>query len=278
MEEWFYTEKGETHGPYNENDFKDLFLSSKLLKSTYIWKKGFKDWEFAYKTDFYKKLNITQNKSNDLIPEISHFSKVTKRTKLFLYLNLTIAFILIISTYYENKLISDIKNGNYESIEIINKYAEDNDQRQSYIKICHLICLIISGILSLNWIYTANKNLQNHFNNMKYTPGWSVGWYFIPFFNLWKPFKAMKEIYEKSHNLNKISVIPLSVLRVWWFLWIFNSFLNILINKLPYDLNKINDLLKYNSINMFEIGIYIILIYVFVNLINKIFEMQKSYI
>ena len=31
-----------------------------------------------------------------------------------------------------------------------------------------------------------------------FTPGWSVGWFFVPIMNPWKPFQAMREIWQAS--------------------------------------------------------------------------------
>jgi hypothetical protein len=56
---------------------------------------------------------------------------------------------------------------------------------------------------------------------MSFTPGWSVGWYFIPIACLFKPYQAMKEIWEISHkNQSGTS----STLGLWWALWLISNF------------------------------------------------------
>ncbi len=57
---------------------------------------------------------------------------------------------------------------------------------------------------------------------MIFTPGWSVGWYFIPVANLWKPYQVMKEIWNVSH---KCLATGHSVLGWWWALWLLSNFL-----------------------------------------------------
>jgi hypothetical protein len=33
---------------------------------------------------------------------------------------------------------------------------------------------------------------------MEFTPGWAVGWFFVPIANLFKPYEAVREIYQAS--------------------------------------------------------------------------------
>jgi hypothetical protein len=73
------------------------------------------------------------------------------------------------------------------------------------------------------WIYRANKNLGTlSGEQMRFTPGWSVGWYFIPIANLYKPYQAMKEIWRVSHK-NKPAGYAL--VRWGWCLFIVSDLL-----------------------------------------------------
>jgi hypothetical protein len=82
---------------------------------------------------------------------------------------------------------------------------------------------IFLGVTFLRWIYRANKNLHVLSSEpMTFTPGWSVGWYFIPIANLYKPYQAMKEIWSVAH---RGAVGSGSLLGWWWTLWIVSNFL-----------------------------------------------------
>ena len=49
----------------------------------------------------------------------------------------------------------------------------------------YLITVIIFGM----WIYRAAANIVSAgTDGFSYSPGWAVGWYFIPFANFFKPF------------------------------------------------------------------------------------------
>ena len=59
----------------------------------------------------------------------------------------------------------------------------------------HLTC----GVLLLVWIYLANKNVRAlGARGMAHTPGWCVGWFFVPIANLFMPYQAIREIHQAS--------------------------------------------------------------------------------
>ena len=75
--------------------------------------------------------------------------------------------------------------------------------------------MIVFGV----WLYRMTFNLrQLSPKPMEMTPGWMVGWYFIPFANLIKPFQGMKELWQVSHRDWEANP---DILRWWWGFWIF---------------------------------------------------------
>jgi len=82
-----------------------------------------------------------------------------------------------------------------------------------------------TAILVLSWIYRANHNArQLGAADMRFTPGWAVGWYFIPIAWFWMPYLAMREIWRASVNPSDWGAAPVSpLLRWWWSLWIVGS-------------------------------------------------------
>jgi len=82
-----------------------------------------------------------------------------------------------------------------------------------------------TAILVLSWIYRANRNArQLGAADRRFTPGWAVGWYFIPIAWFWMPYLAMREIWRASVNPSDWGAAPVSpLLRWWWSLWIVGS-------------------------------------------------------
>ena len=91
----------------------------------------------------------------------------------------------------------------------------------------HTVIFIISVIVVCMWIHRAHANLHDYgFEGLEFTPGWAVGWYFIPLANLFKPFQAMKELYNTSFGADdRFSGDAPGNLGVWWGAWIIGNIL-----------------------------------------------------
>lgn len=89
------------------------------------------------------------------------------------------------------------------------------------------VALIVSVVLVARWIYLVTANAHVLSEEMTITPGWSVGWYFVPIANLFKPFQAMKETWMASHYRGgRYSEPTPSLLGWWWGLWLATNLLS----------------------------------------------------
>lgn len=86
--------------------------------------------------------------------------------------------------------------------------------------------LVASVILVSMWTYRAMKNLHIvRAAAATMSPGWAVGWYFIPFANLWKPFEGMLQIWRESHRLAGKPEKVAAFVGWWWATWLVSNFL-----------------------------------------------------
>jgi hypothetical protein len=129
---------------------------------------------------------------------------------------------------------------------------------------------IFLGITFLRWIYRANANLHALSSQpMTFTPGWSVGWYFIPIMNLFKPYQSMKEIWHVAHGTSEHDDVD-PILAWWWILWLGSQFIGRIALKLGF---KAEDAASYTNsalADLFSDGIHIPLNIVAVILISRI--------
>ncbi|ESQ87696.1 hypothetical protein ABAC460_18660 [Asticcacaulis sp. AC460] len=74
-----------------------------------------------------------------------------------------------------------------------------------------------AGIVTLIWLYGAARNARSMKPNLDLTPGWAVGWYFIPIANLFKPFTTLCLIWDASRapGTKPASAMPIAA---WWWL------------------------------------------------------------
>lgn len=99
------------------------------------------------------------------------------------------------------------------------------------IGILQIPLFILTVIFFLIWEHRAFSNLSAlKARHLEFTPGWAVGWWFIPFANLVKPFQAMRELYNESDPdfdpnlgfLSTSSTAP-SMMGFWWAFWIIGN-------------------------------------------------------
>ena len=138
--------------------------------------------------------------------------------------------------------------------------------------IINLIVSIVLGVMILIWIYRANYNArQIGAAEMVFTPGWSIGWYFIPIAHLWKPYQAMKEIWKASSNPQSWHSQPTpALLPWWWFLWIIS-------NHLGWMWLKVDEPISVNLVDQGFFACGIALSFILISIVKKIYKMQMSH-
>lgn len=84
------------------------------------------------------------------------------------------------------------------------------------------VTFFVSIVCVGRWIYRAHANLADAgVDGLGVTPGWAVGWYFVPLANLVMPFQAMRELWTASHaELDPFSSPAPGLVKAWWAAWI----------------------------------------------------------
>lgn len=153
---------------------------------------------------------------------VSDITVLTKWVIWLLYTTIASAAIALISDAVERQLLDDFASGIYTSRVAAVAAGEASDTRQRIIGVIQFVLYVSTAILFLTWIYRANASArQLGAVGMRYTPGWCVGWYFVPIANLWKPFGAMRELWRASSGaMNWQAESTPAQLGWWWFFWI----------------------------------------------------------
>lgn len=130
----------------------------------------------------------------------------------------------IVSDALEIELLRIIGSGQYVPEAVL--YANDN--RQMAIYTVYTLAALAAAILLFTWLHKAYANLhQSGTSDLRFTPGWAIGWFFIPLANLFKPYQAVSDLWKASRwgpssswvaswrDLPGSPVVPL-----WWGLWL----------------------------------------------------------
>ncbi|WP_028865988.1 DUF4328 domain-containing protein [Psychromonas aquimarina] len=209
--------------------------------------------------------------------EFKHSQKLTIWIRYVLYAQIVTAVLAIIFGTVEYQLLSAFQDGLYTSLEQAFAAGETAINILQGVGILSLIVFIGSALLIVQWIYRANYNVrQLGAENMTYTPAWSIAYFFIPVFNLWKPYQAMKELWQASANpqdcsSNKVSI----VVPIWWALWLTSNMLGQSIFRLSAETQTLPELLNLNMLSQVSNVLDIPLAIVTLLLLNSIESMQN---
>lgn len=133
-----------------------------------------------------------------------------------------------------------------------------------------LICMVTVG----RWIYVASSNAHQLRDDLSISPGWAVGWYFVPIMNLFKPLQAMKEIWSASDELDGYDRqgTP-AIIGWWWGLWIASNILG----NISFRMSMANaDPQMIASIELLTAAINAPLCLSLITLMRKIADAQES--
>lgn len=205
---------------------------------------------------------------------------LTKSVKLFLVLEILLALIGIGLNFTEYELLSTMQSGTFDSIEQIQVDAEASDTRQMIVGIVSIGVAITSFIVFLVWIHRSNYNArQLGATDMEITPGWSVGWFFIPIANLWKPYQAMQEIWRGSHSPTNFQAARAGgIVSLWWGLWLMSSFLGRVVFRLSMSAEEIPELINVNLLSQAtEVAAIVVNVVTFA-LVARIYSAQSSHV
>jgi hypothetical protein len=154
--------------------------------------------------------------------------------------------------------------------------AETSDQRQAMLGGAQIIVFVATGFFCLRWIHRMCHNARVRARYMQYTPGWSIGWYFIPIAYWWKPYQAMKEIWQESYEqAGPRGVEAGAVLGWWWALWIIANLLSNTSFRISLRASTIDALLTSNSMALMSDLLQVPLNLVFIMMVRRLTSMQE---
>ncbi|MES2593334.1 MAG: DUF4328 domain-containing protein [Bacteroidota bacterium] len=176
------------------------------------------------------------------------------------------------------QLLTDAKNG----IAITQDAVNANQMHQKIISILNVVLLLTSSVVFLMWVYRAYDNLTKlNITSLNFTPGWAVGYWFVPIMSLFKPHTVMREIWEETQdytysNEEKKNIQQPTWVSVWWGLYLGNIFLIYFVPIFFGGDASIDGLLTLTTAMMFS-GIFTILVkIVTLVMINKIVIFEKK--
>ena len=91
--------------------------------------------------------------------------------------------------------------------------------------LAYALCFVASVIAVCLWVHRAHANLlAAGIEGLEFKPNMAVGWYFVPFAFWFKPFQAMRELWNASHLANENQPARAErMLIAWWACWVLGN-------------------------------------------------------
>lgn len=213
----------------------------------------------------------------ELKPNIQRGKIAELQIWLLLSVNVALLVLYIIRVILVENLY---KKGDY--IEELNTVFEIVFNISIFLNLVYLTLIIVSVFTFIRWFRRAYCNLGILTNSCMYDDSWAIKGWFIPFMNLYVPYRIMKELYTKTdeylldkylftnENYSPTDKLNLNIVKWWWILIIITAMVfsaRLLISSISYIYAI--DALENTLILTFTMGVYILLAIVTIAVIRN---------
>lgn len=143
--------------------------------------------------------------------------------------------------------------------EVTQEEISANDLRESAIGLAQLPLYFATVVVYLMWLFRVRKNLEPlGAHGAQYAPGWSIGAWFVPILNLFRPYQIVQEICKGSGPRQNASSGDMgwqfepnsSAVGWWWFAWIVSLILNRISTRLSMRADEVDELIGATQVNI----------------------------
>ena len=184
----------------------------------------------------------------------------------------------IASSIAQHALLSSMAAG----IGLATGQADANDARERVIAVLKLLALLATVVTWLVWQYRAYANLRLvGTRETEYTPGWSVGYWFIPLLNLFRPYQITAELWSHSEIGNARDPIgglsgP-ALVGVWWGSWLITNFFARLYSTMSDSAKTVQGFISVTNYAILHDVLYIVATIIALVVIRRIDSFQMAF-
>lgn len=159
-----------------------------------------------------------------------------------------------------------------------------NDESQALMSLLYLAAFLGTIVVFCLWIHRASGNLRPlGARELSFSPGWAVGWWFVPIMQLFRPYQVMAEIWKASDPETPsdqptawVGTSGTPVLGFWWATWLIASFVSDIAARVLFQGDTAEDLIVSDWISLAGNALFIVAgVLVFI-LVRRIMSRQAE--
>lgn len=152
------------------------------------------------------------------------------------------------------------------------------DRVTSVSAIIYLIAYACSVTLVARWIMRANANAHTLSDSMTISPGWNVGWFFVPIATLFKPFEGLRQTWQVSVDPDDPGAVPVpAVMHWWWGLWIVGNLFGSASFQVSMRVPGLDGLRISNTFDIISFVIDLPMTYLFLTFLRQLTARQDGF-
>ena len=176
-----------------------------------------------------------------------------KTIRIILTVLVVLGFVQLISDCAEYNMLEKYKDGTITLGE-----QKWNGVRQIIIAIARLIMTIVCIVFFIRWLRRAFHNLHKlGVKGLSASEGWAAGAWFIPIFNLYRPYQLVRETWVKT--IETVSTVEDTryertngmIVGFWWLFWILRVVTTVIVSSMPRVSDYIDQLQTRDVIKIF---------------------------
>lgn len=194
-----------------------------------------------------------------------------------------IVMLLDIVSFYSDYLQYSLLTAFQAGESVTDEMLTSNDSRQQVVGIVSLIFYVISGITFIQWFRRGYYNLHQRIKTCNHTDGWAAGAWFVPIVCLYRPYQIMREMWVetalvlKRKNEDYMPSENLTLIGIWWTIWIISSFLGNIIFRTSFRTETVDGLMNSTVASMVLSVLGIPLALVTIAIIKKYDQMEQMF-
>lgn len=138
--------------------------------------------------------------------------------------------------------------------------------------------LLLNVVLFCIWLHRAADNLRAlGASRLEFTPGWTVGWFFVPFANLVMPYRTVRELWLASRWPSgwRARAVVLPVL-LWWLAYVLSGILGRIKHVMLAHARGAADVLAVSRVEITGMVLFLVAALAFVNIVGDIEAAQDA--
>jgi hypothetical protein len=212
----------------------------------------------------------------------AEYKSILGLSRWVILLFIVFALLNVLSTLLLNLIIfPQLFNTSYDILTIFGEEAISS-VLVAVMFVTQYIIFPASAVVFLFWIYRSNKNITAMGDPLlDISPGWAVGWFFIPIMNYFKPYQAVAEIARASipnidQNLDRIQSIPKPIIvKWWWALFIIANYSKATVVRFLLSGGPASNVNSYAFVSLVLDLTYIIGLFVTIFMVRQISQSQE---